>query len=211
MTRLRTSTTSSSFSHSSLRWSVASSLLLLALVACTPAAPATDTTAQSSSEASIVAESTLQAGTGTVLTIELQTTQTEDEFGTPLTTAVLRMSGTLEGDVTLPPITGTLSYVDPRSYIFAPPEAKTTTLAVLSAWFAGGGQEVAITRDHINGRLLVWYRAGDEGTAEEPGVCTPLEIIASHNVPAGTEVRMAGFLDPIAHSALNYCGKPLTK
>ncbi len=210
MTRLRTSTTSSPFSHSSLRWSVASSLLLLALAACAPAAPVTDTTTQSS-EASIMAESTLQAGTGTVLTIELQTTQAEDEFGTPLTTAVLHMSGTLEGDVTLPPITGTLSYVDPRSYIFAPPEAKTTTLAVLSAWFAGGGQEVAITRDHINGRLLVWYRAGDEGTAEAAGNCTALAIIASHNVPAGTEVRMAGFLDPIEHSALNYCGKPLTK
>ncbi len=210
MTRLRTSTTSSPFSHSSLRWSVASSLLLLALAACAPAAPVTDTATQSSSEASIMAESTLQAGTGTTLTIELQTTQIEDA-GTPVTTAVLHMSGTIEGNVTLPPITGTLSYVDPRSYIFAPPEARTTTLAVLSAWFAGGGQEVAITRDHINKRVLVWYRAGDEGTAETAGECTPLNVIASHDVPEGTEVRLAGFSDPIEHSALNYCGKPLTK
>lgn len=186
--------------------------LSLALAACAPAAPATppaDSAAQSSNVSSAI--STLQTGTGTELSIELQKTPSEDADGTQRTTAVLKMTGTLTGDIQLPAILGTLSYVDPRSYIFAPPEARTTTLAVLSAWFAGGGQELAITRDHINNRLLVWYREGDEGTAEEPGVCTSLSIIASYNVPKGTTVRLAGFSDPIGHSALNYCGKPLTK
>ncbi len=194
----------------------ASLLLPLALVACTPTpAPApearTDVAPISENEVVVAdneAVASIVPGTGTALTVALETRESEDDQSTITTTATLRFAGAVSGTLILPTILGQLNFVDPGTY--GPSEYAEETdavvVAVLSAWWAGSGEEIRIT--HHRGEtpsLAVEHRFGNEGTAEDPGQCTPAALLGEMRLPRDATIILTGFGEAAPSSALDYC------
>ena len=168
-------------------------LCLLALAACGSAMPSSEESQNSS------------AAAASRLAITLTQVKKEDSFGIPHVTAVLHLSGAVMQEVALPEVVGTLSIVDPAA---APQYGRDTeTVALLSSWYAGAGQEIRLVLRHEPLALVIDHRYGDEGTAETPGQCDAYAPITTVALPGPVHVELREFGTPVAASALGYCGE----
>ncbi len=170
--------------------------LSLALIAgCTPATVGTPLEGSSSSSSSV---SVAPSGT---LEVKLEKTLSEDELATIHTKAFLRLSGAVTQTIDLgDDIQGELVVVNPSAYGAYAAEGGTT-VAVLTTWWAGQGEEIYVTQYKDPPAFTVEHRYGDE-----QGTCTSPELIADVELPAGdVKVELVGFEPTVEQSSLQFC------
>ncbi len=159
----------------------------LLLVACTPSPAPTDGTAMSSSA---IAE-----------TVRVHLTQkiTEGEDGIPTNKASIEFSGSIDEVVDLGDVTGELMYVDPKAYATYKGETDDV-IAVFSAWFAGGGEEIVVRHYHDTQSIAIEMRSGGE-----EGECTELELLAEYEITGIASLDTSNLGTPITQSSLAFC------
>lgn len=135
------------------------------------------------------------------LTISLEKAMTEDAEATLHTKASLRLSGAIDDVIDLDDILGDLLYVDPKAYgVYARPNGQT--VAVLTAWWAGQGEEIVITQMTAPPSLVIEHRYGDES-----GECTEAEVLAKYPLTATVRVSLDDFGDPTPQSRIQFCSE----
>lgn len=124
----------------------------------------------------------------------------EDALATIMTEAVLKLSGAVNQEINLGgDIQGELVVVNPSAYGAYAKEGGET-VAVLTTWWAGQGEEIFITKYSDPPSLTVEHRYGDE-----TGICTPPELIADVELAGKVEVSLVGFEPTVAQSSLQFC------
>jgi hypothetical protein len=184
-------------------------VLLLALGACAtapvtvpePASSSSSVSAQPVSAAPVAPQFT---GSGTKLTIRLEKSESEDSGGVLRTKATLHLTGAINTDVPLKDIVGHLSLAQ-KPYV--QPAGSGTTVAVLSAWWAGGGEEIWITQYHNPHALTVEYIRGSEGDPDAPpaDTCDGPGLITDLPMQGDVTVTLEGFGKATAPSVLAWC------
>ncbi len=169
-----------------------SPLLLLALVACAPTIAPIDG-APSTSTPTMIRD-------GKTATVTLELSASEDAQATVHTKARLNVTGVVTTIVNLGEVAGPLQVVKESAYgLYKKPNG--APILVLSAWWAGGGDEFVVTRTQDG--LLIQKRSGDES-----GTCTTLETVGEVALPAGTEVTLEGLgEDRVDQSSLTFCAE----
>ncbi len=166
----------------------------LLLVACTP----TDAPGASSSSSSSAAPT---ASGSTALTVTFSKTVSEDDQAVQHTKATLALAGAVTTSIDLGEIVGELQYVNPSAYgPYAQPAGKGETVAVLTSWFAGEGEEIIVTQFHDPHRFTVERRYGDES-----GTCTTTELVKDVELPGDVTIELKGFVSPVDQSTLAFC------
>lgn len=136
--------------------------------------------------------------TGT-LGITLEKTTTTDKQSIPHTKAKLLFSGAVEKTIDLGDIVGELSFVDPSTYsLYA--RKNGSTVGVLTAWFAGGGTEIVITKFQDPPSLKIESIEGGE-----EGICTSETLIAEVTLKKDVQVSLQGFTPVVDQSSLQFC------
>lgn len=152
-----------------------------------------DQTPENSSSSSV-------AAMGNVLTIQLEKSTTESSDAIPTTKAILKLSGAVDRTIVIPDITGELMNVKPGGFV-AYEQESGETVAIVTAWFAGGGDEIVITRMHDTHTLIIEHRQGDE-----EGTCPPGVSLANIALAEDVTVSLQGFGEPTAEqSSLEFC------
>jgi hypothetical protein len=175
------------------------------LAACQTTQPQVEYVAEElmSSSSSSVSESS--ASLSDRLTVRLEKTVVQDDDATVRTRAFLHLSGALNETINLgDEILGELQYVDPKSYgRFAYDNADT--VAVLTTWWAGQGEEIYITQFHDPHAFTVEHRYGDEG-----GICSPPGLIVDLPLQGDVQITLEGFGEPtVERSSIDFpCTAP---
>lgn len=167
-------------------------VLLPLLAACTPTQTAVDTGSTSSPAAMI-------ADIKPVLNVKLDQTTTEDAQGVPSTKATLTFSGVVDKVVDLGNIQGPITAVDEKAYVNYVEPLGNVAL-VLTAWFAGQGEEIWVTQHMDTKAVSVQHRYGGE-----EGTCTDPEQIAEFSVPATVSFTFEGLGTRVDQSSLAFC------
>ncbi|KKW38883.1 hypothetical protein A2454_06020 [Candidatus Peribacteria bacterium RIFOXYC2_FULL_55_14] len=141
---------------------------------------------------------------GATLTIRLEKSTTSDSDGTFHTRALLHLTGALNQTIELEDILGELMYVSPSGYDRFNYE-NAETVAVVTAWWAGQGEEIYITQFHDPHTLTVEHRYGDES-----GVCFPPGMIADLPLSGDVEIDLENFgLPTVERSSIDFpCTEP---
>lgn len=165
---------------------VAPVALALLLASCAPAAPTADTTSDSSAS--------WPANEVEVMNLELQKNVTTDDQGVVTTEAALMFDGKL---TPLGTVTGELNPVARQL------GQDPSIIAVFTAWFAGGGEEVRVTRSEDRAALVIEKRSGDES-----GACTDWERVGEIAISPDQEAQlMAEAGTEVPASSLAFCDK----
>ncbi len=164
-----------------MRTALSTLSLVLLLAACAPQT-GSDTSSSSSPK-----------DRGTVVSIALQkSSETNEADGVVHTTATLQLGGALEETVDLGDIQGELFVVENAN------DNDADVVAMLTAWFAGQGEEIIIT--HADDKLTVSHIYGDES-----GFCTEPETIAEFELSDRMSVELLGFDETVEQSSLAFC------
>lgn len=140
------------------------------------------------------------ASMNTVLTIALEKSTTESSDAIPTTKASLKLSGSIDRIIEIPDITGELMNVKSTGFT-AYEQESGETVAILTSWFAGAGDEIVITRMHDTHTLIIEHREGGE-----EGVCTPGVSLANIALAEDVTIELEGFDEPTAEqSSLEFC------
>jgi len=137
---------------------------------------------QASSRGSTMMDVSSAAFSGATLTIRLEKNTTSDADGTFHTRALLHLTGALNQTIELEDILGELMYVSPSGYGRFKYE-NAETVAVVTAWWAGQGEEIYITQFHDPHTLTVEHRYGDESAiCSPPGMVADLPLLGDVNI-----------------------------
>ncbi len=178
------------------------SFLLCAMLLLCGGCAAVQTPPSPPSASSSVASS-LAAGQPTTqsnaVTVTLEKSTSTDAQATVHTKAVLHLSGAVMKAVDLGDILGELRYVNHATYDLYR-QKNGDPVAVLSAWWAGGGEEFVLTQFHDPHYFTIEKRYGDES-----GNCDPPGLVGDYPLQGDITVSLQNFGEPVDQSSLQFC------